>query len=216
MKPQVSAVILAAGMSTRMGEPKQLLKLGGSCLLERVIRQVLAAKVAEVIAVIGYRAEEIQREIRIADSRFRWVVNPAFASGQSSSLVRGMQAAAHPAVMVFLADLPLIADETIQSVMQRGAGLLSEWQEPFVVQPAFQGDAGHPVFFGNVDAEAFHKLEGDQGAKPILGTMRQRIRIPVDDPGILFDIDTREAYRQALWMLERKSSDVTIPGGEGK
>jgi len=88
MDAGVFAVILAAGTSSRMGRTKQLLDWGGVPLLQAVIRKVLVHPFSEVIAVIGYRAAEIQRAIRIDDGRFRWVVNGRYSSGQSSSLAR--------------------------------------------------------------------------------------------------------------------------------
>ena len=92
MEWDVFAVILAAGTSSRMGRPKQLLDWGGVPLLEAVIRKVLNHPFSEVIAVTGYRGEEIQRVIPIDEDRFRWVMNDRYSAGQSTSLLAGIDA----------------------------------------------------------------------------------------------------------------------------
>lgn len=204
-EPLISALILAAGMSTRMGRPKQLLELDGSRLLEKVIRQVLAEDFSEIFAVIGHEAEQIQRCISIDDRRFRWVVNSDYRSGQSTSLKRGMEKIGneYSAIMVFLGDTPFISEKTVQLIFQHGLHLLNELQEPFVVQPSFQGILGHPVFFGNVQMELFKELKGDQGAKLIMENFVHRKHIVLDDPGVLSDIDTPEDYEQARMQRNR-------------
>lgn len=179
--------------------PKQLLPLKGSYLLEHVIRQSLTADFAQVLTVIGHEAESIQRHIRIEDRRFQWVVNPDYQTGQSSSLKLGMCAAArsHSAIMVFLGDLPFISAETVSSIIEHGRQLCSELGEPYVVRPSFNGVPAHPAFFGNIQPEMFSQLQGDQGAKPIIGCMQHRFLLPVDDAGVLLDIDTPEMYERA-------------------
>lgn len=200
MKQHISALILAAGMSTRMGRPKQLLELDGSYLLEKVICQVLSEDFSKILTVIGHEAEHIQACICIDDQRFHWVVNPDYISGQGSSLKHGIQGIEkdHAAVMIFLGDLPFISKETVQLILQHGLNLLYELQEPFVVQPSFKGIPGHPVFFGNIQKEVFEELKGDHGAKIIMKKIVHRKHIALNDPGVLSDIDTPEDYEQAI------------------
>ncbi|GAB7389237.1 hypothetical protein BSNK01_30750 [Bacillaceae bacterium] len=196
-RTDVSAVILAAGTSSRMGQPKQLLPLGGQYLLERVIRQCLRFAFQRVIAVIGHQAPSIQEAIPIADPRFAWVVNRDYQGGQSASLKLGMNKAAASGVMVFLGDMPLIRHSTVEQVLRRGRRHLQESEEPFVLQPSYKGVPGHPVFFGRLPSDACSRLKGDQGAKPVVRSLSNRIHLEVDDPGILFDVDTPEAYQEA-------------------
>ncbi|MFB4162299.1 NTP transferase domain-containing protein [Alteribacillus sp. JSM 102045] len=199
-KCNVIALILGAGTSSRMGRTKQLLEYKGYFLLEYVIRRTLSFKFTRVINVVGHEAEKIQSLIQIDDTRFQWVVNPNYQKGQSSSLLKGIKMIGNsePSVMVFLGDQPLISENTIQLVFQRGIEQYSVTpNQPFVMQPTYQGFPGHPVFFGNIHMINFTGLKGDQGAKKIIRNLKIWSKTPVDDPGILFDIDTPEEYEQA-------------------
>ncbi|RWR11957.1 nucleotidyltransferase family protein [Siminovitchia fortis] len=200
MMEQTSAIILAAGTSSRMGTAKQLLPLGDRPILAHVIEHVLAENFSEVIAVIGHEAEAIRRAIPVKDDRFRWILNEDYRQGQGTSLKLGISQMSerHSSVMVFLADLPFISQKTIHDIYTQGNAMLQDMDAPFVVQPSFQGTAGHPVFFGHVKTEWFQQVEGDQGAKAIMGRFSIRKRVPVEDRGVLYDIDTPEAYEAAL------------------
>lgn len=198
----VAAVILAAGTSSRMGKPKQLLDLGGIPLIERVIRSILRFHFSEVIAVIGHEAGQIERMIQITDDRFRWVVNPDYLCGQSTSLRKGINSCHSSSVMIFLGDQPVISEKTIRTVLQFGCAKQSASGEPFVVRPHFQSTPGHPVFLGNVQKIDFTGLEGDHGAKAIIGGMKNQYPLPVRDSGIVLDVDTPEAYEKLrrIWL----------------
>lgn len=194
MKPRVAALILAAGASSRMGKPKQLLDLGGKTMLEHVLAPVLRIGFDEIVTVIGHQADSIQSRILIQDSRFRWVMNPNYAKGQSTSLRAGIEALADrcEGVMVFLGDTPWIEQKTMQEVLDKGAELLLFNEDPFVAQPAYQGVPGHPVFFGRVPMKLFSQLQGDRGAKPLIRQITDHYLIPVEDEGVLQDMDTPE------------------------
>lgn len=196
---QTSAIILAAGTSSRMGIAKQLLPLGDRPILAHVIDRVLAESFTEIIAVIGHEADTIQRAISVKDDRFRWVMNKDYGQGQGTSLKCGISQMNehHSSVMVFLADLPFLSQETVHDIYILGNVMLQETDVPFVLQPSFQGTAGHPVFFGHVEAEWFQQIDGDQGAKVIMNQFSIRKRLSVEDQGILYDIDTPEGYEKA-------------------
>lgn len=196
MEWDVFAVILAAGTSSRMGRPKQLLDWGGVPLLEAVIRKVLNHPFSEVIAVTGYRGEEIQRVIPIDNDRFRWVMNDRYSAGQSTSLLAGIDAGKGRSAMIFLGDLPLLEDETIRRIADTGLSKLRlhEPSLPLVVRPSFRGVPGHPVFLGNCRAMDWSSLRGDEGARGLLCHVPNRTLLAVEDPGIVMDIDTPWAY----------------------
>lgn len=194
----VGALILAAGTASRMGTPKQLLKLGQEPMLEHVIRLALAECFSEVIAVIGHEAKAIQETIHVMDARFRWVMSEDYHKGQGTSLNEGMSQISKHHVMVFLGDLPFISRKTIHDMYHLGTEMLKDCEEPFVVQPSYLGTAGHPVFFGNMEPGWFKEIRGDRGAKAIMGKFKVKKKMPVEDEGILFDIDTPEAYQNAL------------------
>jgi molybdenum cofactor cytidylyltransferase len=198
METGVFALILAAGTSSRMGKPKQLLDWGGIPLLEQVIRKTLTFPFSEVVVVVGHRAKEIQRLIRIEDDRFRWVVNKDYAAGQSTSLLVGLASGEgrHHSAMVFLGDQPLIAEETIRRILESGLEQVRALRkpDPLVVRPSFRGIPGHPVFLGNFRSMNLTGLKGDLGAKEVLRTIRRRTILSVEDPGVVLDIDTPQAY----------------------
>ena len=87
---RVGAVILAAGQSTRMGEPKQLLRLSAKLLLARTLENVRASRASDVVLVLGFAAETITRQVAIAGVKI--VVNEAYAQGLGSSLRLGLSA----------------------------------------------------------------------------------------------------------------------------
>lgn len=199
MTSTISAVILAAGSSSRMGEPKQVLSLGSSTMLEHVIQLALHEDFAEVITVIGNEAQMIKETILIENPRFHWIVNENHLSGQSTSLKAGVASVheSHNNIMVFLGDTPFISPATIQEVVQVAQQKLEESSESFVIRPVYRGIAGHPVFFGNINKSLFTQLEGDVGAKKLFSQVTNYIQVDVTDDGILFDVDTKEEYKRA-------------------
>jgi molybdenum cofactor cytidylyltransferase len=203
LAPNISALILAAGSSQRMGQPKQLLEFDGKHLLENVINLALSFPFSEVIAVIGNQADQIQRLIKIDDDRFRWIVNHNYADGQSVSLSKGIkEVGEHVFMMVFLGDQPLIREETIWTVMETGVKKSTQYvNTPYVIQPSFNEKPGHPVFFGNLSLHDFSRVEGDQGARALIKNLESRCLVPVQDAGILIDIDTPEQYEKAKKLL---------------
>lgn len=116
----ITAVVLAAGTSSRMGAFKPLLPIDGTPMLETVITKILSIPFIEVMAVVGYKDREIKESINIQNHRFKWVSNRDYLEGLSSSL----KAAIHQynlqnlGAMVFLGDQPLIKISTIEKMVQ--------------------------------------------------------------------------------------------------
>ncbi len=194
----VCACILAAGMSTRMGRSKQLLDWHGGYLLEHIIGKLLRHDFQQVYAVIGHEAEMIQERITISDPRFHWIINEEYAKGQSTSVKCALDQGIlqHKAVAIFLGDLPFLKEQTIQNILSEGKKRSLSADGPFVIQPSYQGTPGHPVYFGNLTKESYADLDGDQGMKAIIRSMKSRFLLPVEDEGIFLDLDTPEAYEQ--------------------
>lgn len=201
---RVSAVVLAAGCSARMGEAKQLLRIGEQTMLERTIENVRASRVEEEVLVLGFEADEIRRAIPAALlDGVRIVVNADYASGMASSLRVGL-AAANPksdAALIVLADQPFVSPETMNEIVEQYCRSDAE-----IVVPQYQGSRGNPVLLGrSVFAEAM-ALEGDVGCRAIFAQQTKGIlRVDVDDPGILADIDSREDYER-LFPTEAKEA----------
>ena len=115
----LSGIVLAAGSSTRMGRPKQLLPLGGRSLLQRTLDEAAASCLDELILVLGHRSQEILEALRLpVRPPCRAVVNRRYPEGQSSSLVLGLRPTnpAARAAAILLGDQPFVTAALIDRV----------------------------------------------------------------------------------------------------
>jgi molybdenum cofactor cytidylyltransferase len=192
---RVSAVVLAAGQSTRMGEAKQLLRVGGRTVLERTLRSVRGAGVDEIVLVLGASAELIRQKVPASLlNSLRIEINQEYGQGIANSLRAGLAAVSPQmnAAMIVLADQPFVRPETIRQIIEKYRRCDAE-----IVIPFYKGKRGNPVLLDrSVFAEAM-ALEGDTGCRAIFGSHLQSIfEISVNDEGVLLDIDSREEYEQ--------------------
>jgi len=186
----VSALLLAAGESQRMGRLKQLLPLGGSTLIEVALENLLRSRLQEVIVVLGFGAEEIRP--RVEAKGVRVAVNPRYKEGMASSLRVGLDALDPRAegILVALADQPFIPPEVIDRLIEAFQGTSKG-----IVVPTFQGRRGHPVIFHRRYMEELRSLSGDQGGRELLHrNPEDLLEVEVDCPGVITDIDTLEDY----------------------
>ena len=191
----VAAVVLAAGRSTRMGEPKQLLRVGERTVLERTVENVREADVEEIVLVLGYSAEEIRRELPadLSDG-LRIVVNRQYKEGMASSLREGLSAVSGQmdGALIVLADQPFVRSETIDRIVERYRGSEAE-----IVIPFFEGRRGNPVLLDRSVFPEAMALEGDTGFRAMFSSHAVGIEnVDVDDSGILLDIDDRADYER--------------------
>jgi molybdenum cofactor cytidylyltransferase len=167
----VSGVILAAGQSSRMGRPKQLLPVGGRPLLQIVIDNALESQLDEIILVLGSNAESVRAVLDPATvSRIRVVVNREHASGQSSSVRAGLAATDDRArgAAILLGDQPGVTGELINRVLDRFAAGGTR-----LLRPEYGGDGtpivpGHPVLLARSIWAETAGLTGDAGARSLL------------------------------------------------
>lgn len=189
----VSAVVLAAGRSSRMGEPKQLLRLGGRLMLEQMLENVRRSGVEEVVLVLGFAAETIRREIpQMLLDAVRIVMNENYESGMASSLRAGLEAvsATMNAALIVLADQPFVRPETMRRIfdVHHNSGAK-------IVIPLYNGKRGNPVLLDRSIFSEAMGLSGDVGCRAIFENHSDAMAcVEVDDPAILADIDTREDY----------------------
>jgi molybdenum cofactor cytidylyltransferase len=190
----VAGLVLAAGASSRMGIPKQLLPAGDTLLLERVLAQALRSKLDLVVLVLGFKAHEIRGKIRSGSlqSNLKIVENTDYKLGISSSIIAGLSHVeknyAH--VMILLGDMPYITSGVINR-------LVSGYLESGLPLGALKvrGKRSHPVIIGRPFFPALHRLTGDQGARDLFVSHKDQVCLV--DPGEDYDdmdIDTYEDY----------------------
>lgn len=127
---RIGAVILAAGMSSRMGESKQLLRFGESTLLERVIENVRASRVDEIVLVLGHEAKTIQERVRVKNLKV--ALNEAYQQGMGTSLRAGLSkldSGIHAALIV-LADQPFVRPATLDLLIDQYEQSKAQGLEP--------------------------------------------------------------------------------------
>ncbi|HTX39824.1 MAG TPA: nucleotidyltransferase family protein [Bryobacteraceae bacterium] len=187
-RPTCAGLVLAAGESRRMGSPKALLRYRGESFLDRTVG-LLQAHCAPVIVVLGAGADEIRAQ---AQRPAVFVVNAQYRTGQTSSMQAGLRAVpAHAAGVLFtLVDHPAVSTETV-------AALAAEPEPGVLVRvPRYRGERGHPIWFSSTLIPEFLALPENGAAREVVRRHRPETRfLDLDDPGILADIDDREAYR---------------------
>lgn len=188
----ISAIILAAGTSSRMGEPKQLKLYKGISFIRNIALNVLASSVDEVIVVSGCRADEVVGEVN--DLPVKTIYNPDYAMGQGTSLAAGASQVSAEAefFLVFMCDQPLlnssIIDELISEFRQRNC---------LALRPVHNGQPGHPVILDRSLLYSLKSLTEDEGARKVLsGLGDQVIELEVPYKEVIFDVDTPEAYQK--------------------
>jgi CTP:molybdopterin cytidylyltransferase MocA len=182
----VSGLLLAAGAGTRLGRPKALVELGGRRLVERGVDMLRAAGCAPVVVVLGAAADHVLDTVDLGDAPV--MVNPDWAGGIGSSLRVGL--AAQPAdvraVVVALADQPLIGRAAISR-------LAAAWRAGAVAAVAtYGGEARNPVLLDrSVWADVGAAAIGDKGARALLRNHLEQVTpVPCDGTGSPFDLDT--------------------------
>ena len=194
-KPQIHALVLAAGLSRRMGAPKQLLSFGNRTVLQSAVDTLLAADLAGVLVVLGHQAEVVQQSL--GHRPVTCCVNPDYHEGMFSSVLCGLQHLPETAdaILIALGDQPHIHAQVIQAVIRAYSDTGSG-----IVIPVWEGKRGHPAL---IDLHRYRDkilaLSGAEGLKPLMrGYPEDTLEVPVDHAGILHDLDTPEDYRQAL------------------
>ena len=189
-KSGVSAVVLAAGASRRMGTPKQLLRIGAETILERTLNNVRASDAAEIVLVLGHAAESVEKAI--STEQVRVVHNPDYQEGMGTSLRTGLAAVSADAIaaIIVLADQPFVRPETFNRLIT-----CHRETRPQIIIPMYQGFRGNPVLLDRSVFPEIKGLSGDVGCRAIFGDHTEGIRkLPVDDAGILLDIDSRSDF----------------------
>lgn len=186
-------MVLAAGESQRMGQPKQLLPWGKLTMLGQTLRNLRQSDVDDILVVSGHRAEEVAAIAR--EHNVHTIHNPDYAEGE---MLSSLQAALPhvsknvDAVLVMLADQPLVDAPLINQILdafRKGTGGL--------VAPAYKGQRGNPVLIGSRYFDELAALSWGQAPRALLRRHAADLHlVPVESKAILLDIDRPEEYRQ--------------------
>jgi molybdenum cofactor cytidylyltransferase len=198
---RVAGLLLAAGSSSRMGRPKQLLPLGKTLLLDHVLEQVLSSALDRVVLVLGHRAEEIRKGLKtpLDHPKLTILRNPEYEQGISSSLLCGLRQveAQYEHVMVILGDMPYITSDLINLLIRQylASGL------PLGAVQTKKGRS-HPVILGRRFFGDLHQLRGDVGARDLFSLFPAELcLVESRDAFHDADIDTPEDYENIQRLM---------------
>jgi len=182
----IEAIVLAAGLATRMGAIKPLIPIGGEPSLAAVLRRIAAAEIAPPTVVLGTAsAAAIETAVDLGGCTV--IRNDDPESGMGRSLRLGLDATlpAATGVLIFHADMPFLRSETIRAVLRAAT------EGATIAAPTYRGTRGFPVFFSrSCFSELRDSLSGDAGGRAYIEAHRDHLAaIPVDDPGCVYDID---------------------------
>ncbi|MFD1332415.1 NTP transferase domain-containing protein [Methylopila musalis] len=192
-KTRVAGVVLAAGRSSRMGGPNKLLEVvDGRPMVRHAVEAALAADLDEVVVVVGHQRERVVAALEGLPARF--VVNPDFADGLSTSLRAGLSALASgtDGALVALGDMPRVGPDLIRRLV----AAFDPAAGAHVALPTHHGVRGNPVLWGRRFFPELMSVTGDVGGRALLGLNAQWAReVEVEDAGPVTDVDTPEALR---------------------
>jgi len=197
-RQRIASIILSAGDSRRMGKPKAPLKIGPLVFLEMIFNLLEEAKYDPQITVLGNDFKEIFQSIQ-NKRKILFLRNQSPERGQLSSLQCGLKHVPSdvPGCLVVLVDHPLVSLTTYLSVYEAA----QKYPDKIII-PVFEGKRGHPVYFGKKYFNDLLNAPLSEGARYVVQKHSLSIlELPVDDAGILVDIDTPEEYDQYLEKL---------------
>jgi len=200
----VSAVLLAAGESIRMGRAKLLLPFGSSTILGQTIENLLRSRVDEVIVVLGAEAQEMKKAM--AGKPVKVVFNPDYRQGMGTSLVCGLKQVSSQAhgVMVALSDQPLIDKETYNRLIEESLVL-----EKGIIIPTYQAKRGNPIIFSISYKKELLGLEGDVGGREIVIRHPDDVlEVAVGSESVNININTMEEYYSHLKLANQKGRQI--------
>jgi molybdenum cofactor cytidylyltransferase len=176
-----TGLVLAAGGSKRLGQPKQLLPYRGRTLLDATLDTARAAPLDQRIVVLGGAAAEVQGQVDL--SGFDVILNESFGEGCSSSIAAALSAVRGERLVLMLGDQPGVSPEAVRAVAEAGAPMAA---------CRYEDGRGHPLAFGR---EVFAELVGLKGDKAVwkLLDRQQVVEVPVEGR-IPLDVDTWEDY----------------------
>ena len=197
---RISAILLGAGESKRMGADKLSLPWGGKTVLKHCFETLSRSEVQELVVVLGVRNKGLKNLFQ--GRKTKVAINPYSYRGMSTSIRRGLKVlrSRNEGILIALGDQPLLKTRTINVLIhafQKGRG--------GIIIPSFHGRRGHPVIFHRRYKKELLNLEGDVGGKSVTERHPQEVRtVRVRSMGVVTDVDTWRDYKKEL---ERRGKD---------
>lgn len=193
----VGAILLAAGLSQRMGACKQLLPLGEKTVIAHCLESLLAGGAEEVIVVVGPQGDAVAGEVKEYPLTVVCTAIPHGDMAASAQFGRDALSPGISGVLIALCDHPLVAPATFRLLAAQHAE-----QPDSIIIPLHEGRKGHPVLFPR---HVLDELDGSRTLRDLVRASPDRVRlVEVCDPGVLLDMDTQEEYlRVAAIYRER-------------
>jgi CTP:molybdopterin cytidylyltransferase MocA len=200
MPPTISALLLAAGSSTRMGQPKALLPLKDQPTLRRCLGTLLHGMVWEIIVILG---PETEAAAALLEGMPLKIINNTLPQSDMAKSVRLGLAAMKPqsaGALVFPVDHPLVQPETLKKLVAKALEAPDR-----IIIPTFQERRGHPTLFPKAWlAEIYQGFN----LREIIGRHPDKVTLlPVEDEGVVLDMDTPEDYREICRRLEEETHE---------
>ena len=189
----IAAIVPAAGMSTRMGRNKLLLAFKGKPLIAQAVDTLLESEVDEVVVVIGHEADKVKAELQ--GRQVTIVENPNYGQGMSTSIRVGLGAVSSGAraIMIYLADQPLLEPEDVNR-LTRAFAKAREHNKSIVV-PFFRGQRGNPVILDASYKEAILDVVGEAGCKRVIKRNPDKVLVvEMETDHVVRDVDRIEDY----------------------
>jgi len=193
----ISAIVPAAGLSSRMGQNKLLMPFGDKSLIEHAVDTLKASDVDEIVVVLGHEADQVRS--RLERRRVNFVHNPDYREGLSTSVRTGMSAVAKgaDAIMIYLADQPLIQPDEISRLIQAFAAAKRAGKS--IVVPFFENRRGNPVILDASYRAMVLDIVGDVGCRRIIRRYPEQVfAVQMQTDHVVRDVDTLEDFESLL------------------
>ena len=188
----ISAIVLAAGQSKRMGGDNKLIKkYNKKYLINHIIGTLIKSKVNKIIVVLGFQKIKV-RKITVKNKKINFVFNKNYKSGMSSSIKAGLKRISERSIgfLIVQADMPLISKKIINSLCYA-----MENNNKEIVVPIYKINMGNPIGFKSSMIKILNKTKGDSGAKKMIKRNKKKLSlIKVNSKSIFKDFNTQRDF----------------------
>lgn len=196
---KIGAIILAAGLSRRMGKPKLFLPFLNTPLIHYPVALAVGQKFDPIIVVGGMYIQQLQMELNEYSKRISIVYNSNYEKGMSSSLKAGIDSLNEEvdATFIFLGDQPFVSEDVVEKLIQVYEENKDKGAK--IVRPRYSSKVGHPILFDKSLFSEFKSLSGDEGGKSIIKANEDKvIYVDFENVKLNLDIDTPQDYEALI------------------